>query len=86
MGPGDRQQGDVPGALYSLGYLPLMLGAVSGNPARDNLAALADEIAEGAGILVIDVYLLIGAEAAHFPTLKGTLFAWAARAACRSLL
>jgi hypothetical protein len=74
MGPGDRQQGYVPGSLYGLGYLPLMFGAVSGNPARDDLAALADEIAEGAGVLVIDGYLLIGAETAHLAALEWSLF------------
>jgi hypothetical protein len=59
MGAGDREQGDVPGPFYGFGDLPLVLGTVARYPAGDDLAPLADEIAKGAGVLLIYRYLLV---------------------------
>jgi hypothetical protein len=38
------QQGYISGPLDSDGELPLMLGAVTGNPARQNLAPFGDKL------------------------------------------
>jgi hypothetical protein len=83
MRAGNRQQGNVSGPLDGLGYLPLMFGAVAGDPARNNFSPFADEITEGAGIFVIYAYLFVGAEAAYLPALKRPLFPGTAAASLR---
>jgi len=80
VGAGDWQQGNVSCPLDGLGNLSLVLGAVSGNPAWNYLAALSDEIAECAWIFVIDCYLLVGAETANLAALKRSFLPWPARA------
>ena len=80
MCAGNRQQGDIPRPLYSFGNVPLMLGAISRNPARNYLAPLAYKITERPGIFVIYRYLLIGAETADLPALERALLARAAAA------
>src|SRR5437870_8583245 len=47
--------------------LPLVAGAVAGDPAGDDLPAFGEEVAEPAGVLVIDQHRLVGAEAADLP-------------------
>jgi len=80
VGAGDWQQSNVSCPLDGLGNLSLVLGAVSGYPAWNNLATLSYEIAEGAWILVIDGYLLVGAETANLTALKRSFLSWPARA------
>jgi len=80
VGAGYRQQSDVTCPLDCLGNFSLVLGAVPGNPAGNNLAALGNKIAQGAWILVINGYLLIGAETANFTALKRSFLSWPCRA------
>ena len=80
MGAGYRKQSDDPCPLDCLGYLSLVLGTVSGNPAWNNLAALSNEIAQCAWILVINGYLFIGAETTNFTALKRSFLPWPCRA------
>src|SRR3970040_602441 len=49
-----RQQGHRPGALDGVGELALMARAAARDAARDDLAALGDEAAQAAHVLVID--------------------------------
>ena len=74
MGTGNREQGNVSGALDCLGDFPLMLGAVAGDPSRDDLATLTDEITEGAGIFIVNAYLLVCTETTYLPPLKRSFF------------
>jgi hypothetical protein len=48
------QEGDVTSPLDGHGDHPLMLGAVSGNPARDNLAALRGEQPQSPRVLIVN--------------------------------
>ena len=66
----ERQQCDIACALDCNGYLTLMLSAVTGNAARQDLATLSDVALQLCYILVVDVLDLINAEAAN-------LLAWA---------
>jgi hypothetical protein len=83
---GDRQQGYVSCPLDGLGDISLVLGAVTGNPAGDYLAAFSDEVAECAWILVVNGYLFVGAETAHLAPLKRSFLPWPARALCTSFV
>jgi len=47
-----------------------MLGTIAGNSPGNNLASLRDEIAEGLGILVIDLQFTIHTEATYLAPLK----------------
>jgi len=80
VGAGDWQQRNVSCPLDGLGNLSLVLGAVSGNPAWNNLATLRDEIAKGAWIFVVDGYLFVGAETANLTALKRSFLPWPRRA------
>src|SRR5690242_20942676 len=53
------------GALDGRGHLALVLGAVAGDAAGDDLAALGDEVLQGRLILEVHLGVLLGAEAAH---------------------
>src|SRR5215211_4258239 len=57
-------EGHVPRALDRQRHLPLVLGAVPGDPPRDDLPPLGDEVLEGVLILEVDQLDLLGAEAA----------------------
>jgi len=50
-----------------MGELPLMTGAAAGDAARDDLAALGDEAAQTADVLVVNEVDLVSAELADFP-------------------
>lgn len=63
----ERQQGDVPAALDGNGDLPLMAGAVAGNAAGKDLAALGDEELHGLEVLVVDKRRLVDTEPADLP-------------------
>jgi hypothetical protein len=73
---GNREESNVPRPFNGLGNLTLMLGAVAGYPAWNDLAPLADEVAQSSGILIIYGYLFIGAETAYLPALKRSFFPW----------
>jgi hypothetical protein len=68
----ERQQRDIPGTLDGGCQLSLMAGAVAGDPAGNQFAALGDETAEEANVLVVDRDSL-GAEAADLPPLHATV-------------
>jgi hypothetical protein len=76
----NREQCNIPGTLDSLGDFSLMPGAVSGDTARNNLAALRDEITECAWLLIIYRKIFLCTETTYLAALKGTLLARAARA------
>lgn len=80
MGAGNRQQSYVSGSFDCLGNFSLVLGAVTGNTARYNLATLGNEVAESTRILVVNGYLLVGAETTYFSALERSLFSWPAGA------
>src|SRR5512138_1132190 len=64
---GVGQDGQHPAALDGGGHLALVLGAVPADPARDDLAALGQEVLHLVLVLVVDLEVLVGAEAAHLP-------------------
>jgi hypothetical protein len=68
----ERQQRDVPGTLDGGRQLSLMAGTVAGDPAGNQFAALGDETAQEANVLVVDRDSL-GAEAADLPPLHATV-------------
>src|SRR4051794_11502322 len=72
IGGGVRQQRDGARPLDRERQLALVPGAVAGDAARDDLAALAQEAAEDARVLVVDQHLLVGAEAAHLAAAHAT--------------
>src|SRR4029453_15108376 len=59
-----RQQGHLASVLDGDGDVALMLHAVPGHPAGADLAAVRDELAQKRGVLVVDVWALVLAEAA----------------------
>src|SRR5699024_10732556 len=61
----EGQQRDGAGALDGFGKLALMLGAVAGHAAGQNLAAFVGEAANAAHVFVINKLDFIHAEAAH---------------------
>src|SRR4051812_5189821 len=67
VGGGVRQQGHRPRPLDRARQRALMARAIAGDPARDDLAALAEEAAEHARVLVVDEHRLVGAEPAALP-------------------
>src|SRR6266511_4396122 len=72
-GHGERHQRDHAGALDRRRHLALMGGAVAADPARDDLAAVGDEVLQRLRILVVDGHVLVGAEAAHLAAREATL-------------
>src|SRR5689334_8629103 len=58
------------GALDGRGHLALVLGAVAGDAAGDDLAALGDEVLQRRLILEVHLGVLLGAEAAHLLAAK----------------
>src|SRR6266511_3718236 len=58
----DRQHA---GALDGRRHLALVEGAVAADAARDDLAALGEEVLELTLVLVVDLQRLVGAETAH---------------------
>src|SRR5262245_12589410 len=62
---GVREQGHLACVLDGRGHVALMLGAVAGDPAGTDLAAVAHELAQQVDVLVVDVLLLVSAELAE---------------------
>src|SRR6188768_1233701 len=61
---GERQERDVARALDGEGHLALVARAVAADAARDDLAALGDEVLERLRVLVVDDQRLVRAVAA----------------------
>src|SRR5678809_987940 len=59
-----RDQRQAAGALDRHRHLPLVLGAVAGDAAGDDLAALGDEVLQGRLVLEVHLGVLLRAEAA----------------------
>jgi hypothetical protein len=76
----ERQERDVPAPLDGNGDLPLVAGAVAGDAAGEDLAALGDEKLQGLEVLVVDERRLIDAEPADLPSDLEPFFAVAAGA------
>src|SRR4051794_41905556 len=53
-GAGVGEQGHLTGVLDGPGDEPLLLHGDTGDPARADLAALGDELAQGGDVLVVD--------------------------------
>src|SRR5580692_7589038 len=62
----ERQQGDVPRALDGYAEPALVARANSGHAARQNLAALLDELREDVRALIVDEVHLLNAKLADF--------------------
>jgi len=56
---GERQQGDVAGALDSRSHLALVSGACAGLPARTDLAIVRDIPFEKVYLFVVDAQFLV---------------------------
>ena len=67
----ERKQGDVAGPLDRFGYLALVLGAVAGNPARNDLAAFGNKVAQAPGVFIVNLGL-VDAKTATLATGKAT--------------
>src|SRR5688572_31384358 len=59
------QEGELAGVLDSDRHVALVLDAVAGDPTRADLAAVGDELAKQAGVLVVDTGRLLLAELAN---------------------
>src|SRR5664279_369952 len=59
------QQSHLAGVLHRDGDVALVLDAVARHPARPDLAAVGDELAQEGGVLVVDVGHLLLAELAN---------------------
>jgi hypothetical protein len=64
-----RQQGDLTGALNGDHQLALVLGADTGRPAGQDLAALGNIAADLRGVLIIYRLALVDAELTYFSAL-----------------
>src|ERR1700737_2667893 len=62
---GERNQGNLAGALEGDRQRPLVAGAGAGDTAGEDLAALGDEPAQARDLFVVDVLGLLNAEAAY---------------------
>jgi len=60
---GKQQQCDVTGPLDGYGKLALMLGAIAGNPAGQNFAALGNVTAQFGYFFIVNRFHFIDAEA-----------------------
>src|SRR5207244_13040814 len=69
-----RQQGHRARALDGVGELALVARAAAGDPARDDLAALGDQAAQAAHVLVVDEVDLVSAELADLPPAEPAAF------------
>src|SRR5512147_1299407 len=67
---GERQESHAAGLFDGGGQAALMARAVAGDPARDDLAAIRDEVSEDTRILVVDAQSLLGAEAADLSSTR----------------
>src|SRR5438876_11981642 len=70
---GVRHQREVARALDRRRELALVVGARAGDPRRDDLAVLADEVLEQLDVLVVDPLDLLGGEAAELAPLEELL-------------
>src|SRR5689334_15639282 len=68
-----RQQGEIPRALHRHRQLALIMRARAGDPRRDDLAVLADEVLEQVDVLVVDPFDLLGGKAAELAALDKLL-------------
>src|SRR4051794_28682247 len=66
-GDGERHERDHPRPLHRRRDLALVLRAVAGDPARNDLAPVRDEVLQRLRVLVVDRDVPVGAEAAHLP-------------------
>src|SRR5437660_10187973 len=66
---GVRHQREVARALDRCRELALVVSARSGDPRRDNLAVLTDEVLQKIDVLVVDPLDLLGGEAAELASL-----------------
>src|SRR5580692_5651934 len=69
----ERHERDHPRPVDRHGDGALMLGAVAGQAARHQLAAIGDEVLEQRGVFVVDLDRLVRAELALLATADGTL-------------
>src|SRR5207302_1011145 len=70
---GVRHQREIARALDRRRELALVVGARSGDPCRDDLAVLADEVLQQIDVLVVDPLDLLGGEAAELAALEKLL-------------
>jgi hypothetical protein len=70
------QERDGASAADGAGQLPLMPGAAARDAARGDLAALRDEVAQAADILVVDQIDAIDAELANLATSEPAPLDW----------
>src|SRR5688572_2821113 len=71
-----RQQGHRAGALDRVREIALVARAAAGDAARNDLAALGDQAAEPAHVLVIDEIDLVRAELADLPPAEPAALHW----------
>src|SRR5262245_35708226 len=82
---GEGHERDHARPLDGQRHLALVLGAVAADAPRDDLAAVGDEVLEGLRVLVVDLDLLVGAEAADLAPREAALAAGAAAPALSTL-
>jgi hypothetical protein len=70
----EGQKSDRSGFLDGSGELPLMPGAVPGNPAGEDLAPVGNISFEASDVLVFDVFHFIDTEVTHFSTSRKSFF------------
>ena len=72
LGRCERQQGDIARPFDGHGYLPLMLGAVAGNPPGNDLPTFRDEEPEDSWVLIINGQFFVGTESTDFSSQEGS--------------
>src|SRR5215468_12757098 len=83
---GERHEGDHARALDGERHLALVLGAVAADAPGNDLAPVGDEVLERLRVLVVDLDLLVGAEAADLPARETALAAGATAPAPLSIV
>jgi hypothetical protein len=69
-----RQQGNMPGTLDGQRQMPLVLGAVAGNTARNDLAAFRHKKPQRPHVFIVDTQTAVSTEATDLATVKCTSF------------
>ena len=84
LGRCERQQGDIARPFDGHSHLPLMLGAVAGNPPGNDLPAFCDEEPEDSWVLIINGQFLVGTESTDFSSQEGSFLTVPSRPFSRS--
>jgi hypothetical protein len=67
---GKWHESNISGPLNGGRYFPLMLGTVTGDPSREDLASFSDKMTQRFNVFVIDLHAAVRAEDTDFASLE----------------